>query len=85
MGSRTEEGSPTDPGCTGAVRLLVWAVDSSRVMGAVVTVAVWSRVLLQVKCPNLWTLEQSPLFPKGNYFALEKCLTCCWTLAETEC
>lgn len=33
MGSRTEEGSPTDPGCTGAVRLLVWAVDSSRVMG----------------------------------------------------
>lgn len=62
MGSRTEEGFPTDPGCTGAVRLLLWAVDSSRVMGAAVTVAVWSLVLLQVKCPSLWTLEQTLYF-----------------------
>lgn len=85
MGSRTEEGSPTDPGGTGAVPLLVWAVDSSRVIGVAVTGAVWSLGLLQVKCASLWTLEQSPLFPKGNDFGFEKCLTCCWTLEETEC
>lgn len=83
MGSRTEEGFPTDPGCTGAVRLLVWAVDSSRVMGAAVTVAVWTVATGEMSQPL--DTGANPLFPKGKYFALEKCLTCCWTLAETEC